>query len=244
MTDNNNETYLPGEAFIEIGDYDDGIRQLVPYYDLMHEVLSSVLPPETRTILELGSGTGELTSKLLSACSQAQFLCIDYSERMIPFMKNKLRQRGFHSHVEWITANIENIQHLEHDFLQKSSVDACVSSLVLHHLDDNKKQQLVHYIFHLLKPGGHFWIADAVLPESEEMTVYFDLAREKWLDRNLLTREMLSPKMIQDQFYSRADNHNPTTLENSIRMFKNAGFKSTEILWKYFGMAVFGGIKQ
>jgi trans-aconitate 2-methyltransferase len=240
----NNDTYLPGEAFIEIGDYDDGIRQLVPYYDLMHEVTANILPPETSSILELGSGTGELTLKLLSECKQARFLCIDYSERMIPFMKNKLRQRGFHSRVEWITANIENIQLLEHDFLQKNSVDACVSSLVLHHLDDDKKQQLVHHIFHLLKPGGHFWIADAVLPESNEMAFHYNLAREKWLAKNLLTRQMLSPKMLQDKFYSSADNHNPTTLENSVKMLKNAGFRSTEILWKYFGMAVFGGIKQ
>nr|NQU90525.1 class I SAM-dependent methyltransferase [Bacteroidota bacterium] len=239
----NLETYKPGEAFIDIGEYDAGIRQIIPYYDLMLDIITKVVPAETNTILELGSGTGELTMKLLAGCKQAKFLCIDYSGRMIQFMKNKITTAGHDSRMEWVQTDIENIPLSDNIVLKTGSVGACVSSLALHHLTDESKGRLISHIYTLLRPGGHFWIADTVLPRSGEMTGYFMAEREQWLSDQGLTREMMAQKMLHDKLFKQPDNHNPGTIEKQLGMFEMAGFRTTEVLWKYFGLAVFGGIK-
>ncbi len=49
---------FPGEVFANTADFDTGIRQLLPRYDEMLEVISRCLPSTSRRILELGCGTG------------------------------------------------------------------------------------------------------------------------------------------------------------------------------------------
>lgn len=48
---------FPGEVFANTADFDTGIRQLLPRYDEMLEVITRCLPSTSRRILELGCGT-------------------------------------------------------------------------------------------------------------------------------------------------------------------------------------------
>jgi ubiquinone/menaquinone biosynthesis C-methylase UbiE len=51
-----------------------GIRQLLPRYDEMLEVITRCLPSTSRRILELGCGTGELSLKILNRFPDAQVI--------------------------------------------------------------------------------------------------------------------------------------------------------------------------
>jgi trans-aconitate 2-methyltransferase len=237
------QTYLPGEAFKKIEDYDAGIRQIVPHYEVMLDVIEHIVPADTASILELGSGTGALTIKLLKKCDRADVLCVDYSDRMIRFMKQKVHAGGFASRVEWLHSEIEQIDTVKYPVLKENSLSACVSSLALHHLSDEDKQRIFHLVFKYLKPGGHFWIADTVLPLHEQMSAHYLSAREQWLASQNLTRELMAEKMLHDKLFKNPDNHNPGSIHQQLEMFRVAGFQTTDVLWKYFGLAVFGGIK-
>lgn len=242
---NHENTYLPGEAFQDLADYDTGIRQIVPFYDQMLDTIARALPGNTgANILELGNGTGELTTKIINRNPASTFLCVDYSQRMTEFMQLKM-SRSEHLHqINWILSDFESLSPKIQSELKPDTFDACVSSLALHHLSDPHKEQVFKLVFRLLKPGGHFWIADTVLPESENMNDLYVKAREQWLEDQNLTREQLTRKMVHDKLFKKPDNHNPGTLKSQLAMLEHVGFKNTDILWKYFGMAVFGGVKD
>lgn len=85
----------PGEVFANTSDFDAGIRQLLPRYDEMLEVITRCLPSKSRKILELGCGTGELTLKILKRCPDAEIIALDYSPRMINFAREKVTSFGY-----------------------------------------------------------------------------------------------------------------------------------------------------
>ena len=233
----------PGEAFSSLDDYDSGIRQIIPHYDLMQDVIISMISSDARTILELGSGTGELTIKLLNRNPSIQALCIDYSSRMIDYMKTKVENAGNRNRVQWILNDFSDLDRLDHPYLKEESLDACISMLAVHHLEARKRMNLIRHVYSMLKPGGHFWIADVLIPKSREMEVYYLGAREKWLMQQNLTQETLAAQMI-DREASALQNHDmPDSIHLQLEMFESAGFRSVDILWKYFGTGIFGGIK-
>ena len=86
---------FPGEVFANTADFDTGIRHLLPRYDEMLDAIALCLPPTTKTVLELGCGTGELSLKILKRCPDAQLVAVDYSPRMIQFAQNKIHAAGY-----------------------------------------------------------------------------------------------------------------------------------------------------
>ncbi len=85
---------FPGEVFANVADFELGIRRLIPRYDEMLEVIVRCTPPQAKKILELGSGTGELSLKLLRYCQGAKLVALDYSPRMIQLASVKLESAG------------------------------------------------------------------------------------------------------------------------------------------------------
>jgi len=243
MNTSNQNYHLPGEAFRDVAEYDRGIRQIVPFYDQMLDTIAQVLPTEASEILELGSGTGGLSTKIIHRCPKSNLLCVDYSERMTGFMKLKMKLSENIHRADWIFSDFESLPDSRHIKFIPENFDACVSSLAIHHLSHSEKERLFGFVYELLKPGGHFWIADTILPENEAMSTFHTKAREQWLADQNLTRDMLAEKMVHDKLFQRPDNHNPDTISNQLKMLGNAGFKTTDVLFKYFGMAVFGGLK-
>jgi|SRR6476469_820665 len=86
---------FPGEVFANTADFDTGIRQLLPRYDEMLDVLVRCIPSGAQRILELGCGTGELSVKIFKRYPSAQLISVDYSPRMIEFAADKIRAAGY-----------------------------------------------------------------------------------------------------------------------------------------------------
>jgi tRNA (cmo5U34)-methyltransferase len=235
--------YKPGEAFMDVADYDAGIRKIVPYYDLMQDILCSMVPDNAVHVLELGSGTGELTEKILRGSSTTHVLCIDYSDRMLEYMKKKIQADGQERRVHCIRYDFRDLDRLDHSCLPKEALDACVSMLAVHHLNAEEKSKLIRSVYSYLKPGGHFWIADVLLPAYKDMECYYSSARDCWKEKNCINREIIAGQMITPSSYSEQDCDKPDTIQAQLKMFEDAGFRPVDILWKYFGMGIWGGIK-
>jgi tRNA (cmo5U34)-methyltransferase len=231
--------YKPGEAFNDLADYDSGIRKILPHYDLMQNIISSMISRNAKDALELGSGTGELTVKILNNVSGVHMLCVDYSTRMIEFVKNKVNATGHSGRVNYLLHDFRNLDRIEHSTLKKNTLDVCVSMLAIHHLKSKEKLNLIRSVYSLLKPDGQFWIADVLLPSCSNMNQYYAAAREQWN----LARDKMASQMISPADYSEPDSDHPDTIQAQLEMFKSAGFRSIDILWKYFGTGVWGGIK-
>ncbi|MEH1828494.1 MAG: methyltransferase domain-containing protein [Nostoc sp.] len=232
---------FPGEVFANTADFDTGIRQLLPRYDEMLEVISHCLPSTSRRILELGCGTGELSLKILNRFPDAQVIALDYSPRMLQFAQDKITAVGYKQRWTGIQADFgdwaNNPEKLDID----SKFDVCVSSLAIHHLQDEMKLKLFERIAASLTQDGCFWNADPTLPESPALAEVYKAAREEWaVEQGINLIEIRAKRATSTtQGYSSQDQL--ASLDAHLQMLSKAGFKTVAVPWKYYGLAVFGG---
>ena len=232
---------FPGEVFASTTDFDTSIRQLIPKYDEMLDTVVSCLPSGASKILELGCGTGELSLKLLQRYSGARIVAVDYSPRMIELAKSKIETAEFGDRWQgiemdfgdWAKGETEAVGH---------QFDAVVSSLAIHHLTNEMKLMLFRQINHSLNPSGVFWNADPVIQEYPLLSSVYQNLRDSWLSMQGISDEALRALKGTSRSYGHSQPDQLTSLDNHLQMLRTAGFAPVEVPWKYFGLAVFGGV--
>ncbi|MEH1951033.1 MAG: class I SAM-dependent methyltransferase [Nostoc sp.] len=232
---------FPGEVFADTADFDTGIRQLLPRYNEMLEVITRCLPSTSRRILELGCGTGELSLKILNRFPDCQVIALDYSPRMLQFAQDKITAAGYEQRWTGIKADFGDWANNPENLDIGSKFDACVSSLAIHHLQDKMKLKLFERIAASLTQDGCFWNADPTLPESPALTEVYKAAREEWAVEQGTSLTEIRAKLgtTSTQGYSSQDQL--ASLDAHCQMLSKAGFKTVAVPWKYYGLAVFGG---
>lgn len=233
----------PGEVFANTSDFDAGIRQLLPRYDEMLEVITCCVPSTSKKILELGCGTGELTLKILKRCPDADIIVLDYSPRMINFAREKVASSGYQERWSGKEADFGEWASNPDKFGIGTNFDACISSLAIHHLTDEMKQNLFIRIQETLSTGGCFWNADPTLPEAPTLAEVYKLAREEWITQQGTTLADVRARMGSSTTYGYSNQDQLATLNAHLQMLIQAGFSTVAVPWKYYGLAVFGGIK-
>lgn len=231
----------PGEVFADAADFDTGIRLLLPFYDEMLKAIARCLPLTTSQVLELGCGTGELSLKVLHHCTAAQLIAVDYSPRMLGYARTKIEAAGYGDRVTWIEADFGDWVEGEVE-LPVASWDACVSSLAIHHLNDAMKLKLFQRIHQSLKSGGCFWNADPTPPKSQALVPVYQTVREEWAVRQGTTLAEVKAKTGTGiPSYGHSSHDHLATLTAHLAMLDTAGFEKLDVVWKYYGLAVFGG---
>ncbi|MBR8827706.1 MAG: class I SAM-dependent methyltransferase [Gomphosphaeria aponina SAG 52.96 = DSM 107014] len=242
MSLENKREIFPGEVFADTADFDVSIRQLLPRYDEMLATIVACVSPNAKNILELGCGTGELTLKLFKHCEQAKITAVDYSPRMLDFACSKIELAGADNSWQGIQmdfgqwANDEAIEDIGSNF------DACVSSLAIHHLTNEMKLKLFARIGKSLKPGGVFWNGDPILPPFPQLAAVYQQVREAWAISVGTDLTKVRSKIGVSTPVGYSSHDQLATIEEHLAMLKEAGFSSVEVVWKYYGLAVFGGM--
>lgn len=167
--------WLPDE-FIQVGldfslpqqakQYDQYMNRIRDISDENQKVVSTLKLTGNESILEIGTGTGELAIFLSSYCRRVH--AIDVSDAMLSQAIAK---------ATLLHAN--NIQFQKGGFLTYAfapeSYDAIVSQLALHHLPDTWKLIALNRIYKALKSGGRFYLKDiAYTFAPDRYAVYFD----------------------------------------------------------------------
>ncbi|ODH00098.1 SAM-dependent methyltransferase [Nostoc sp. KVJ20] len=232
---------FPGEVFAKTADFDIGIRQLLPKYDEMLEVITRCLPSTSRRILELGCGTGELSLKILNHFPDAQVIALDYSPRMLQFAQDKITAVGHQKRWTGIQADFGDWANNPEKLDIGSEFDACVSSLAIHHLQDEMKFKLFERIAASLTQDGCFWNADPTLPESPALAEAYKAAREEWSVEQGTSLTEIRAKLGTSSTQGYSSQDQLATLDAHLQMLSKAGFKTVAVPWKYYGLAVFGG---
>lgn len=239
---------FPGEVFAQTTDFDAGMRQLTPGYDEMLEAVARCIPSTSRRILELGCGTGELSKKILNHCPDAQIIALDYSPRMIEFARKKMIEAGYQ---QWngIEADFGEWANNPKKLDIGAEFDACVSSLAIHHLSDEMKAHLFQSIGKSLKKGGCFWNADPVLSESPILEEIYKTVGKEWAEKQGVTIEEVRSRLASNSdsvdyaaSYGYSSQDQLATLDAQLQMLVEAKFNTVAVPWKYYQLAVFGGI--
>ncbi|CEJ47936.1 class I SAM-dependent methyltransferase [Umezakia ovalisporum] len=232
---------FPGEVFANTVDFDKGIRQLLPRYDEMLEAITRCLSTTTRRVLELGCGTGELTLKIFQRFPHAQIMSVDYSPRMLEHACKKVTSAGYRQQWTGIQADFGEWAETPDKFDIGGEFDACVSSLAIHHLNDEMKLKLFQRIAASLNQGGYFCNADPILPESPLLKEVYQTVREEWAMEQGITLTQVRAKLGSSSQKGHSSQDQLATLDAHLQMLTISGFKIVVVPWKYYGLAVFAG---
>jgi tRNA (cmo5U34)-methyltransferase len=215
----------------EAREYDGMIRKLIPYYEQMIEALVSALPfdrEETVDIIDLGCGTGTVASSVKKAYAKARMTCLDLAQNMLAVTADKLND------PEAILIK-DDLYHF--DFPRQ--YNGVVSSLALHHLMTiEDKQKIYRKIYQALKPGGIFVNADVVLAANDTWQETYINQWKKFIRKSISAEEMENKWM--PSYY---EEDHPVQLTDHFAMLQEAGFKTVDVIWKYYNFAVVAGVK-
>lgn len=195
-----------GDAFDEsVAYYDEWIKVALPDYDAIFAIARDLIPFEMEKsidVLDLGAGTGLFSQHVLEKYPQARFTLIDVAEEMLAVGRSRFKN------------NIDQFKFLVDDYRQINSAaefDLVVSSLSIHHLTDEEKQNLFHRVYTALRGGGVFinvdqvkgptanleeiywsdWLAKVRARGADEERIRESIARRKAYDKDALLIDQL-----------------------------------------------------
>jgi tRNA (cmo5U34)-methyltransferase len=129
----------------------------VPGFDELQERVAAASAGSTVTrILELGTGTGETSRRVLERHPAARLTGIDISQDMLAEARESLPS----DRVAGLL--VQGIQ----DDLPEGPYDLVISALAVHHLQGPAKAKLFRGVAGVLRPGGRFVMGDVVVPED------------------------------------------------------------------------------
>ncbi|MFC4449329.1 class I SAM-dependent methyltransferase [Halorussus aquaticus] len=225
----------PGEVFANASVYDPGIEAIVPRYDELHDALLNA-PPQDRDesirVLELGAGTGELTTKLLTRFPDSSVLAVDHSDQMLDEAERKLETFGDR-------ATLERGAFPDDYPSASGEYDLVVSSLAVHHLDETRKQTLFDAIYESLVPGGWFLNGDVIRFDAPHLETLSGEMIENWV-RSKGWRE----DDFMEEWEASDDYDDPSSLTDQLVWLRDSGFEAVTSIWQYYNFAVYGGKKS
>jgi tRNA (cmo5U34)-methyltransferase len=216
----------------EAKEFDDIIIKIIPYYDRMICALIDAIhfdKDATISVIDLGCGTGTIAKRISEKYPDSKIVCLDIASNMIDIAKHKLSE---HKDTEFITGDFSKI-----DFDDK--YDVVVSSLALHHLENDKyKKELYTKIYKSLTDSGIFYNADVVLASTD---LDQDININRWIE--FMNKSVPMDEILNNWIPKYRTEDRPAKLMDQIKWLEEIGFKSVDVIWKYYNFCVFGGRK-
>ena len=183
------------------------------------------LPTRSFRVLELGVGTGTLTSLLLSSFPHAEVVGVDLSPGMIRRARAKLREHR--DRVQLIAGPLQQFP--------EARFEVIVSALAIHHLANPEKWRLFRRVHRCLPDGGYFGDADDHLPEDPIFDTRYAQIASMLPSPAGRAGAWSSP---QEVWHGHERFDHPSTLSAELAALERAGFGHVGVPWRFFGQAV------
>lgn len=139
------------------------------YKRVLGRIYDDILSSSKRVVLDVGFGTGTLTTKLYE--HGCEVFGQDFSERMIEIAQAKMPDatlcRGD------LTKGLA-------EPLTGRTYDAIVATYAIHHLTDDQKVALIRSLLPLLSDGGRIYIGDVAFATRADLERCRKLAGDTW----------------------------------------------------------------
>ena len=151
------KTSLVQEVFTNVAEKYDGMNDIMSLgaHRLWKKALIDLMNIQlTDTIIDVGSGTGDLIDLILSKKKTNSIYSIDLNDEMLQYVKKRFKNKNVH----FVKANAENLP-FKNNFFDKYIVSFC-----LRNVTDIKKA--LNEALRILKPGGTFYCLEFSSPKS------------------------------------------------------------------------------
>ena len=210
--------------------YDDWVRMALPTYDELFTVAVEAIPygpEEAISFADLGAGTGLFSAMVLARYRQARATLFDTSKNMLEIA----RRRFVHE-----SERVQLVRERLEDFRDTQQFDLVVSSLAIHHLQDQDKRVLFSRIHTCLAAGGAFINVDQIRGVGPFDALYW----RTW--KNRIRQNGAPEDKIQDSIRRRREVDRDSTLVEQLKWLEDAGFR-TDCVYKHYFVGVFLAVK-
>ncbi|HEY4553229.1 MAG TPA: class I SAM-dependent methyltransferase [Bacillaceae bacterium] len=128
------------------------------YKSILGTIFNEVMQKEHSSVLDIGFGTGVLTSKLYE--KGHRIYGIDFSPKMIAIAQAKMPEAHL---IEW------DISNGLPSFPEGIKFDSIISTYALHHLTDEAKMSFIKQLMPLLAEDGNIFIGDVAFRTRKEL---------------------------------------------------------------------------
>ncbi len=177
--------------------------------------LLELIPPQTRRVLDLGTGDGRLLALLAEALGEIEGVGLDSSELMLAAASERF-------------AGEPRLRVLEHDLATRlpdlGRFDAVVSCMAIHHLEHERKRALYGEAFAALAPGGVLANLEHVASPTPALHLAFFAAIEEPLEC-----EDPSDRLLD--------------VETQLGWLRELGFADVDCQWKWRELALLAGLR-
>ena len=125
--------------------------------------------------------------------------------------------------------------------------DAILSGLAIHHLSDERKRSLYEEIYDVLSRGGVFLNLEHISSPTPLVEEMFNEAMAEHLYMRRRERgEDVTPEKVKRDFLERPDRaaNILAPVEAQCEWLREIGFVEVDCFWKYFELAIFGGLRR
>ena len=201
-------------------EYTESIERCVPRYKEMLSMLFTYLPENyaPQTILELGCGTGNLTCLMSRRFPQSRIQAVDISQECITECNRRLPK----TNIEYIRSDFRDLLFPEKSF------DLIMSSISIHHLDDEDKKELFKGLFLWQNSEGILTFCDQFRGGMNHLySKHMAMWKASAFNQGATEKEW---HMWMDH-QSQHDYH--ATLLEHVDWLKAAGYSIVDCTWRY-----------
>lgn len=208
----------------------DVFHSVAAKYDIMNDLMSfgvhrlwkrfaidcSGVRPGQK-ILDLAGGTGDLTAKFSRIVGEkGQVILADINDSMLKVGRDKLRDLGVVSNVEYVQANAQALPFPENTF------DLITIAFGLRNVTD--KDEALRSMYRVLKPGGRLLVLEFSKPSNELLSKAYDMYSFNLLPTmgKMVANDSESYKYLAESIRMHPDQE---TLKG---MMDTAGFEQTQ----------------
>jgi tRNA (cmo5U34)-methyltransferase len=210
--------------------------------EIMITLIKNLCRP-VRRFMDLGCGDGILAAVILENYRDATAILADHSAPMLEAACEKLQSllgsihlcKVDYSSPEW-TKSVD----------QYSPLDLVVSGFSIHHQPDGRKRQIYAEIFDMLASGGMFINIEHVASPTERIAEVWDSIRVDSLYNLAVQRGLKKGRaLIEKEYFGRPERqaNRFTLVDTQCKWLREIGYTDVDCFFKYFEMAIFGGLR-
>lgn len=217
-------------------EYDVNRRRFIPCFEDFYSTSTRLIAqniPAPKAVLDLGAGTGLLTSYWYRAFPNARFVLADIALEML----DVARQRFAGLSGRAPSAGVDFAECDFNERLPEGAFDAVISALAIHHLEHPQKFTLFKRIHDALPEGGVFVNYDQFCAGSPRMDAWFNEFWENELLQSDLTArdiELWRERRLLDRECS---------VESELEMLRKAGFGEVRCVYACHKFAVIAALR-